>query len=461
MATEGIDLDRPTQPLDREAIARIEVGHTNVSPGVAHVLVGWFLLMLAVLPLTETVGGTRAGDVAGPWTHLAGIPDAIDRRLAELKLRATGGEAEEPSAWRRLVTANRAVLERMNAFESALEDQSAVGRALRPQAQRVLSGWLGAGNERVYIGRDHWLFYRPDVEYVTGRGFLDPRVLDRRVARASEYEGLPHPDPRPAIRQFARDLAARGIALVLVPTPVKPTVHPGELASRFEARSDLPLHNASYDAFVEEMRREGLLVFDPSAEMARRRAAGAPQYLLTDTHWRPEAMQGVAEALAAFVQQHVTLPPIASPGYEVERREVQHTGDTAAMLDLPPEQTLYTAERVTLGFVVDAAGDPWRPSRDTDVLVLGDSFANMYSLATMGWGEAAGLVEHFSYALQRPVDRIVQNDDGAHATRDLLRLDVGGAIDRLAGKRVVVWQFAARELAFGDWKIIEIPGSPP
>ena len=202
-----------------------------------------------------------------------------------------------------------------------------------------------------------------------------------------------------------------------------------------------------------------MLVFDPSSEMARMRATGAPQYLVTDTHWRPDTMQRVAQALAAFVQQHVTLPPVPSPRYDVERREAQQIGDTAAMLDLPPEQTLYPPERVTLGFVVDAAGDPWRPSRDADILVLGDSFTNIYSLPTMGWGEAAGLVEHFSHVLQRPVDRIVQNDDGAHATRELLRRDVGGVADRLTGKRVVIWQFAARELAFGDWKIIQMPTS--
>jgi hypothetical protein len=453
MTTQGIDLDLPVAPIDREAVARIEVGHTNVSATVARVLVGWFLLMLALLPLIEIVG--QSDGAARPWSHLATVPDAIDRRLAELTLRATG-EGEEPSAWRRLVTANRAVLEGMNAFETALEDQSVVGRALRPQVQRVLSGWLGAGNERVYIGRDRWLFYRTDVEYVTGRGFLDPRALDRRIGSVSEYERLPQPDPRPAIRQFARDLEARGIALVLMPTPVKPTVQSGELAKALEARSD-PLHNVSYNTFVDEMRREGLLVFDPSPDMVRTRAAGALQYLFTDTHWRPEAMQRVAESLAAFVRQNVPLPPAAPLGYAVERREALHTGDITAMLDLPPDQTLYPPERVTLGFVVDAAGDPWRPSGEADILVLGDSFANMYSLPTMGWGEAAGLVEHFSYALQRPVDRIVQNDDGAHATRDLLRRDVAGAIDRLAGKRVVVWQFAARELAFGDWRIIELP----
>jgi alginate O-acetyltransferase complex protein AlgJ len=69
----------------------------------------------------------------------------------------------------------------------------------------------------------------------------------------------------------------------------------------------------------------------------------------------------------------------------------------------------------------------------------------------MGWGESAGFVEQLSYVLARPVDRIVQNDDAAFATRGML---ARAGAERLAGKRVVIWQFAARELAFGDWKII-------
>ena len=32
----------------------------------------------------------------------------------------------------------------------------------------------------------------------------------------------------------------------------------------------------------------------------------------------------------------------------------------------------------------DAAGEPWRPDPAAEVLVLGDSFANIYSLEMMG-----------------------------------------------------------------------------
>ncbi|NNK92907.1 MAG: hypothetical protein HKP41_01010, partial [Desulfobacterales bacterium] len=74
----------------------------------------------------------------------------------------------------------------------------------------------------------------------------------------------------------------------------------------------------------------------------------------------------------------------------------------------------------------------------------------------MGWGEYGGFTEHLAYALKQELDVIVQNDSGAHATRLALSKDLLRGSDRLAGKKLVIWQFAVRELAFGDWKIIPL-----
>jgi alginate O-acetyltransferase complex protein AlgJ len=90
------------------------------------------------------------------------------------------------------------------------------------------------------------------------------------------------------------------------------------------------------------------------------------------------------------------------------------------------------------------------------VLLLGDSFANIYSLAALGWGEAAGLAEHLSMRLGRPVDALLRNSDGAFATRQILQRELASGRDRLRGKRLVVWEFAARELAFGDWRLLPL-----
>ncbi len=439
------DTEQQMTALSREEAARIEAGHTDVTPAVARALVVCFLLVVAALPAVEWAG-LRASDAPSPWARL----------LPEMGLGRPLSRGVLSWFWEGVVPANRAVLASVNAFETALEDQSPVGQILRPPTQAVLSGRLGAGNERVYVGRDGWLFYRPDVEYATGRGFLDPSQMARRIAAASEFETAPQPDPRPAILQFARDLAARGITLILMPTPVKPTVHPGRLASSLSGAAD-PVQNASYAAFIEELRQAGVLVFDPAPGIVlAHRSTGQPQYLRTDTHWRPEAMQRAAEALAVFLRAHVELPEAPSPGYTTQPREARETGDIATMLDLPAGQTLYPPETVPLRFVVGPDGDAWRPSRDAGVLVLGDSFSNIYSLPALGWGEGAGFVEQLSVALDRPIDRIVQNDRAASATRAMLARETGGAGGRLSATRVVVWQFATRELAFGDWVVLPL-----
>ncbi len=455
----GVNPAHAAPALTREEIARIEVGHTTISALTARWLVAVLLVAIGTVPVIENLGGRRmdpANGGATAWSHLAELGSRVRTAWAE-----AGAVGEPASWWRRVVAANRAALDALDRFQDALDREAQIGRRLRPRAQLVLSGWLGAGNERVYCGEDGWLFYRADVEHLTAPGFLTPAWLRARVAGAEEWTRPPQPDPRAAIHRFARQLAERSIVLVVVPTPVKPTVHPGRLAGAGGGR-DGPVQNPSYPAFVDALERDGVLVFDAAPLLAEQsRTTGRPQYLATDTHWRPEAVELVAERLAAFLRAHVPLPPVPDPGYRRVPRPVRNLGDTAAMLDLPGTQTLYPPETVVVHQVVGPDGSPWRPSRSADVLVLGDSFTNVYSLASMGWGEGAGLVEHLSDALRRPVDRIVQNDNGAFATRALLRRELSVGHDRLAGKRVVVYQFATRELSQGDWRLIDLPPGAP
>ena len=161
-----------------------------------------------------------------------------------------------------------------------------------------------------------------------------------------------------------------------MPTPVKPTTHPEMLAWR--RPGEPPVQNASYASFVAELTggRDGV------------RAAGAlaakPDPGLntstTDTHWRPEAMEAVAEQLASFVIARVRLAPGSpEPGYRLERTEVRFPGDIARMLDLPRGAMLFPPNQVWPTRVLHRDGSTWRPSRDADLLVLGDSFSNMYS----------------------------------------------------------------------------------
>jgi alginate O-acetyltransferase complex protein AlgJ len=295
------------------------------------------------------------------------------------------------------------------------------------------------------------VFYRPDVEYVTGPAFLDPAHQKRRIESAPEWTAPPQPDPRPALLQFKRDLDARGIALVVVPTPVKPVIHPEKLAWRLAGRSGA-VHNLSYGSFIAELTANGLLVFDPADILAAGRLA-SPQYMSADTHWRPEALEAAAEGLAAFIEAKIPLAPLPEPGYRLERTEQHYLGDTGRMLDLPPGATLYPPELVYPTRVLRPDGTAWRPSRDADMLVLGDSFSNVFANAAWDPDRAAGFVEHLSFSLRRPIDRITQDGSGSFATREMLHREP----ERLLGKRLVIYQFATRELTDGDWKVFLLP----
>ncbi len=73
-------------------------------------------------------------------------------------------------------------------------------------------------------------------------------------------------------------------------------------------------------------------------------------------------------------------------------------------------------------------------------------------------GVGAAWCEQLSYYLGRPVDRLALNSGGALNTRQRLAQDLATGNDRLAGKKVVVYQFAMRELAIGDWRLIALGG---
>ena len=99
----------------------------------------------------------------------------------------------------------------------------------------------------------------------------------------------------------------------------------------------------------------------------------------------------------------------------------------------------------------------WRRDERADILLMGDSFSNIYSHAALGWGRSAGLAEQLSLLLSRPLDAIIIDGGGAMAGRRQLAGDMARGRDRLAGKRLVIWQFASRELSQGDWSLITLP----
>jgi hypothetical protein len=401
----------PTDP-SHDAELRLGIVRTAVSRRVAMGLVGSFLLAIYGLPIAQGV--------------LEKVRDD-DSVLLEL--------------FRRPPT--RANLRR---YEDDIDKASYAKDYVQPRLQQLLTR-LGAGNKRAVVGRGGWLFYQPGVLSLAGPGLLDPEQQHLRRSAAQEAgEPPPTSDPRPAILAFREALARRGIQLILVPLPDKAALQPTQLHGRATAEVAT---NRDYPRLVAELRARGVLIFDAAPA---RLDPGRTRFLAQDTHWTPEWMDETARGLAGFITNAVNLPAATPPVWKTIALPVERVGDIVDMLKLVEGQTLFAPQAVTVQQVQDAEGHEWAPNPKADVLLLGDSFTNVFSLEAMGWGSAAGLAPHLALALHRDLDVIAQNDSGAFATRKLLSEALAAGEDRLAGKRVVIWELASRELAVGDWR---------
>lgn len=420
----------PSLSIEREAQARREAGETTFAPGVKWFLVATFAATLAAGTLSHLLSDVRADHQA--W------PAMIDPGRVLPGWDEVTWVAEE-KGWRSaLVEANEAMLVNIADYESALEDASPMIDALVPTVNRVITGWLGGSTESAYAGRDGWLFYRPDIDYVTGPGFLE-----RDSLAAEDRE----PDPVPAIVELREALAERGILLLVAPVPTKPTIYPDRFSVRFDTPAG-PAENSSYTEFLNRLADADIRYVDLTAALWEARVADTePLYLESDTHWSPRGVRLAAQAISAVVTN--LEPPWAEPptAYRETALRVRGVGDIQSMLRFPRSEP----ERATV-VQITAADDRGVVDTAAEVLLLGDSFANIYSHPSLGWGTRAGLAEHLAANLGRRVDKLAINDNASHATRLALAGDIARRGNRLVGKRVVVYQFAARELAHGDWR---------
>jgi alginate O-acetyltransferase complex protein AlgJ len=430
---------------EREAQALREVGRTDIGRGLAWLLTAILVATICVVPIMEP---TLASLGAGAPTE-AGSP----HRSVFLEFGRQVVGSREIFENNGLMAANRDLQRAIDQFEGRLEDGSFLRRLLLPPVQELMTGALGLGNEQAYLGRGGSLFYRPDVDYLVGRGFLEAAVLEKRARGGDAWRPPPQPDPLQVLIAFDRELAAQGIRLLVLPTPVKPMLHPESFSRRFSKISE-PLQNASFKQFIEQLEAQEIEVVNPAPLLLREwHQSGRPLFLRTDTHWTPGAVDRVARQLADHLQG--TPWQMGSTGVLYVRRRVavENMGDIGVMLRLPAGQELFDRERVETERVLTATGESWRSQPGSEILLLGDSFSNIYSQAELGWGAGAGLAEQLSFHLQRPVEKIALNAGGAYASRQMLRRQSLTSRNPLRGKKVVVYQFAVRELAMGDWRL--------
>jgi hypothetical protein len=374
-------------------------------------------------PLTEEarIGRPAAGALAIVFCAILVVP-SVHQMAFELgrtgRWRVTALFQEPPTR------------DSLKRFEESLERDSELAESLRERYQGLLTCGLGLGNEKIVRGRDGFLFFRKEVDMVTGPGFLQRRAPARR-GTSGETRERKGSDRVGVIARYGQELRARGIHLVFVPVPIKTFIYPEKVWPGYPVLSG-PAGNVDREAFFVNLRAAGVDVLDLAGALWKAKREGEV-FLKLDTHWTPRGLGVAADLIAAHVR------PLAGPGRvecPSETRIVTHGGDLLRMIDLPPEGACFPLESVEI-HPVSLQGDD-----ASTVLLLGDSFTNVYSRRELEWGERAGLGEQLMLRLGIPVQILALNGGGATAVRELLAQKPG----MLRHKNLVIWACSSRDL---------------
>jgi len=399
----------------------------------------------------------------------------------------------------------------LRAFENKIDDESAIVLALRPKYQLAVWNLFSDPGEKVVLGaagdcigkscgregakpEDKWLFYRQDVEFL-----VQPSPLDVRSAKLD--------NPVKAIERFRDQLKAKGVELLVVITPGKPSIYTERLTgrdSRVAGAENVAGLQSHGKKILDSLTRAGFNTVDlytPLLAAKSRDSIEGALYLNDDTHWTPRGAELAAAEIAKKVREMVDAGTVKFRGkdevrYIASDSVADRMGDVGEMSGLnkfnvfkvqqvtghvvsqqnikerteklPVDSTCVEAaknackkndscftaqsalcERDTV--LYDTTVTPFKDDfRKSEILILGDSFSRIYqtdSPVNAGW------IAHFAKNMNRPVASIVS--DGGAST--LVREKLARKASVLKGKKLLIWEFVERDLRFGaeGWKDVD------
>lgn len=381
----------------------------------------------------------------------------------------------------------------LRAFEKKVEDENALVLAVRPRYQLAVWNIFNDPGEKVVLGsgEGRWLFYRQDVEFL-----VQPSPLDVRSAKLD--------NPIKAIEKFRDQLKAKGVELLVVVTPGKPSIYPERLTGNVSTVMATESHGKKILDSLAKLGFNTVDLYTPLLAAKKDDASLGPLYLNDDTHWTPRGAELAAAEIAAAVkrldsdgkinltelrQKHadgsypmsfVAKDSVADrmgdvgemsglnkfgvfktqrvTGHVVMQQNINSLADSICIDSAYKEcknnsNTLCLWTSLTAcGFKYDTTVTPFKDDfRKAQILILGDSFSRIYqtdSPVNAGW------IAHFAKNMNRPVASIVSDGGASTLVREKLARKAGV----LKGKKLLIWEFVERDLRFGaeGWKDVEL-----
>ncbi|MDF1815697.1 MAG: hypothetical protein P1V20_26095 [Verrucomicrobiales bacterium] len=327
----------------------------------------------------------------------------------------------------------------LQALEAGVKD-SPFRKRIQKSEQTVLSTVFGKGNSKVVTGKDGWLYYRPAIDALTGRGPFEPEP----DSVTKDPDRPLWQEPLPVIAKFAKQLRERNIDLMIVPIPVKPMIETEGLGLSGVIR------HPDQERFYQALKDMGITVVDLLPAFAAAKSNG-DVFLRQDTHWRAEIAKESARIVSDEIKKLSWYAATEKkPAPVIQSVTRSGIGDLAEMMGtgrFKPE--IQTLERVLDPETKTAI----EGSLLSPLCVIGDSFVNMYEEPGLGYGSddegliGAGFASHLSDFLKMRPMVLAINGEGATGIRQRFASHPDNVV---RSKKLLIWAIASRDFLLSE-----------
>lgn len=305
-----------------------------------------------------------------------------------------------------------------------------------------------AGSAMTVTGGEGWLFLANELRHAGAGPFWGPEA-----AKASRAAKPGEADPLPAILDFKRQLDALGIGLILVPVPPKAAVYPDK-AMALPGWAPPVRVDAALVAWYDLLRGKGIEVLDLTEVFLEARGTGRAPYCRQDSHWSGAGCELAARQLAGLIRSQPWYGGVPRQEYRTQQSMVTLSGDLWGSIaeDARPER-----EEVSLRAVSGTDGRPVPPDRASPVVLMGDSHNLVFHSGGDMHAAGAGLPDQLAFELGFAVDLVAVRGSGATPARVNLYRNGRAHPSYLAGKKLVIWCFTAREFTESQgWRLVPV-----
>ncbi len=293
-------------------------------------------------------------------------------------------------------------------------------------------------NASVVTGQDGWLFLATELRHLSLGTFWGDAA--KSVSKATNPNRA---DPLPAILDFNAQLKKAGIDLLVVPVPGKAAIYP-EMIDPGMANSESARLDAADAEFIGVLKQNGVGVLDlaPAFIQYRKDHPDMPLYTKEDTHWSGYGIGLASELVAAEVRKEAWYVGVAQNKFTSQTAPAKVTGDLVQYMSGAKPGP----EDVVLTSVKDEKGAPLQSSRQSPLVLLGDSHNLIYSIGGDMLAVSSGFPENLAAKIGFMPDVVGVMGSGATPAR----VNLARRADNMAGKKMVIWCFTVREFTEGS-----------